>query len=223
MSAAKKGLQVSTDRRRWATVAGGGDPGKRPPNDYYPTPPAATRVLLNREEFPGPVLEPCAGAGHVVRVLEEYGYQVFSNELYPQGFFKADSRRDFLAPRSDDGWPRCRSIVTNPPYRHAQAFIQRAIDMGIEKHAWLLRFQFLESGERYAFFQKHPPRRLWVFSERIQVSERGLVNPRGGMVVFAWWVWERDYSGRPELCWIEPGAIDRCHFNSSLVGDAGVE
>lgn len=184
----------------------------RHPNDFYPTPPAVTRCLLAHETFPGPVLEPCAGAGHVVRELEAAGYSVLSNELYPQGGFEADLSRDFLDPSFH--WPDfaspvrgCRAVVTNPPYRLAQEFVEQTIDVGFEKHAWLLRFQFIESKRRWPLFIENPPVRIWVFPERVQVSERGLENPRGGMIVYAWFVWERGYRGHPELRWFAPGEV----------------
>lgn len=188
-------------------VAGWGPDKDRSPHDYYPTPPEVTRALLGVEEFPGPILEPCAGRGHVVRELRNAGYSVLSNEPYcdPDGW-SPELRMDFL-----DGWNirGCKSIVTNPPYRTAEAFIRTAIDLDFEKHAWLLRFQFVESAERFPLFRDHPPRRLWVFSRRVQISERGLDNPLGGMIVYAWWIWERGYSGHPEIRWFPPDVIAR--------------
>lgn len=184
-------------------VAGSSAGVDRHPNDFYPTPPAVTRALLNVETFPGPVLEPCAGAGHIVGELETHGYEVRANEPFFQGY-KTHTATDFLAWRH---MVSCQSIVTNPPYRLALEFITKAIELKARKHAWLLRFQFIESKARYQFFQDHPPARVWVFSKRVQVSERGLDNPIGGMIVYAWWVWERGYRGHPEIRWFPPDAV----------------
>ena len=177
---------------------------RRAKHDYYPTPPEVTRALLRVEEFPGPILEPCAGQGHIVRELEAAGYDVWSNELYPQDGFAPDERTNFL---EWDDTALCRSVVTNPPYRQAEAFVRRAIDLDIKKHAWLLRFQFIGGARRYELFREYPPRRLWVFSRRVQVSEMGLVNPVGGMIVYAWWIWERSFTGAPEIRWFPPDAV----------------
>lgn len=65
------------------------------------------------------------------------------------------------------------------------------LDLGANKCAFLLRFQFAESIARYPMFAKRPPARVWVFSHRVQVSEMGLEKPLGGMIPYAWWVWER--------------------------------
>ena len=187
-------------------ASGWGPDDRRAKNDFYPTPPAVTRTLLAKEEFFGPILEPCAGAGHVVRELERAGYDVTSNEPYPQGGFLANDHVSFF---SSTNWSDCRSIVTNPPFRLAEEFIRRTIAMSwIEKHAWLLRLQFVESARRYPLFRDYPPVRVWVFSKRVQVSARGLVNPVGGMIPYAWWIWERGHGDRPtELRWFPPDAV----------------
>jgi hypothetical protein len=195
-------------------VAGYGPPENRSPNDYYPTPPQVTRALFRVEDFPGrTILEPCSGAGHMVEPIIDAGYNVVTNEPWPVGDHTPDHRLDFL---KDKVPGRHRAIVTNPPYRLGQEFVQRAIDLGIEKHAWLLRFQFMEGGGRwspsgelrapgrYHFFEKHPPARIHIFSRRVQISELGLEEVHGGMIVYAWWVWERDHRGGTQLRWLPP-------------------
>lgn len=186
-------------------VVGSGPTDQRSRNDYYPTNPVFLFPLLNVETFEGPVLEPCAGAGHLVRGLESRGYAVLSNEPYPQGCFETDERSDFLSWVDARG---CRSLVTNPPYRHAEAFVKKAIELRIKKHAWLLRFQFLESARRYPLFRDHPPARLYVFTRRIQVSKRGLIDPIGGMIVYAWWVWDKKHRGPTKLHWFPPDVVE---------------
>lgn len=192
----------------WGQIAGGGPRDKRSRNDYYPTPAPVTRELLKREKFPGPILEPCAGQGHMVRELERHGLDVRSNEPHGSGQFLPTWGFDFL--QTDVRLGGCRSIVANPPYRFAEKFIRKAIDLGFDKHAWLLRMQFMESKERFALFRDDPPARIWVFSKRVQITERGLKRPIGGMIVYAWWVWDGlDVGKHPELRWIEPDAIGR--------------
>ena len=105
--------------------------------------------------------------------------------------------------------PTVRSIVTNPPYRLAEEFIRKALALGVEKHAWLLRIQFLESVGRYPLFHDHPPQRVRIFSRRIQVSEKGLDNPNGGMIMFAWFIWDRSNCQEPpKLYWFAPNAVE---------------
>lgn len=188
------------------TVAGSGPEANRNPVDFYPTPAPVVRALLERETFPEVVWEPAAGRGHLARELRRYGYKTFASELHTQpGDVGTDAHLDFLSP----GGPMGRSIVTNPPFRLAEKFIRKAVELRMEKHAWLLRVQFVESARRYSLFRDHPPRRIWAFSRRVQISERGLEEPLGGIIAFAWWVWERDFRGGTELGWIPPDAIKR--------------
>ncbi len=185
-------------------VAGGGKPDRlKPDADFYPTPPLVTRAILRRETFPGTVWEPAAGAGHMVDAVIAYGQpDVVGTDIIPR---RGDvTYKDFLAEGllAEDAVPPpgVRSIITNPPFRHAERFVRRAIslfDHGVERAAFLLRFQFVESDGRNAFLTTNPPARVWVFSGRVQVSEMGLENPRGGMIVYAWWVWERDHDKLP--------------------------
>ena len=35
------------------------------------------------------------------------------------------------------------AIVSNPPFKHAAAFIEHAIELGVTYHAWLLKADFL--------------------------------------------------------------------------------
>lgn len=189
------------------TVAGHGPVDQRSDNDFYPTPPLVTLALLQREKFPGPIWEPCAGNGHMVHALQIGGYDVVSSELHDYDFTPDCAGLDFT--RADRVISAARSIVANPPYKSALPFVRKAVELGIEKHAWLLRFQFIEGHtERYQFFQDHPPIRIHVFSRRVQISERGITEGvRGGVIVFAWWIWERGYTGAPALHWIEPDAV----------------
>lgn len=186
----------------WTLANGGGPHAKRAPNDYYATPAPVGRVLLEREGFTGPILEPCAGRGHLVRELERHGYRVWSNEPFPQDF-QVNDRRDFLSYESRGG---CQSLVTNPPFKLAERFIRHAIQLGFKQHAWLLRWQFAEA--RYDLFKDYPPARIWVFSKRIQLGEWGLKRPIGGAICFAWWVWDWNCDqAHPEIRWIPPDAI----------------
>jgi len=180
-------------------VAGHGPKEKRVPNDAYPTPPLVTRALLAREKFLQPIWEPACGAGHMVRELQAAGYEVFSSDIVQHD--PPHAIANFLTCRTLAGG--APSIITNPPFVLAEQFIRHAIELGAEKHAWLLRIQFIEGAGRYCrLFSRHPPARIHVFVRRMNVTEQGLENPYRGLICFSWWVWERGFAGRPELHWI---------------------
>lgn len=84
----------------------------------------------------------------------------------------------------------------------ALQFVEKSIQVApIACH--FLNIRFLESATRRKFFEKHPPRYVCVFSERIPSSKNGLF-PKGesSAVCYAWFIWERDFTGRPEIIWL---------------------
>ena len=83
---------------------------RRLPNEFYPTPPEATRALLSVETFDGSIWEPACGEGAIAKELAAAGHTVVSTDLVDYGF--GIPRVDFLK----EIRPRARHIVTNPPY-----------------------------------------------------------------------------------------------------------
>jgi hypothetical protein len=168
----------------------------RQKDDFYPTPDTAIRPLLDIEMFDGKVWECACGNGAISNVLQDYGYETVDTDLNDWGY--GESRRDFLMERE----ALAPNIVTNPPYKLAQQFIQQAIDLGVHKHCWLLRLAFLEGVKRFnELFVKNQPSRIYVFSKRVTMW-RGDEEPTGtGTTCYAWFVWEgKSYS--TEVDWI---------------------
>ena len=158
---------------------------RRHENDFYPTPPLATRALAAVEAFRGDIWEPACGNGAISDVLSEKN-AVISTDLHDYGF--GASNTDFLA--ADH--LLAPNIVTNPPYKHAQVFVQKAIDLGADKHCWLLRLSFLESKRRKAeLFDIAPPSRVWVFAKRLTIWRGDEAPTSTGTTAYAWFVWDR--------------------------------
>ena len=54
-------------------VGGSSKTRKRTENDFYATPPDATRMILREVKFSGAnILEPACGQGHISKVLKEF-------------------------------------------------------------------------------------------------------------------------------------------------------
>ena len=117
--------------------------------DDFPTPPWATRALI--EHVIGKVgleamtcLEPACGRGHMSRTLEEYFGSVASSDAYQYGYGQI---RDFLGDpfeASSHDW-----VITNPPFRLAEEFVNRALAVARVGVAILARTVFLESLGQY--------------------------------------------------------------------------
>lgn len=178
---------------------GCGPKESRERDDFYPTPPEGTEALLKVEKFDGPIWEPACGAGDMSRVLERAGYQVVSTDLVDRGH--GESRVDFLMEYT----ARAPNIVTNPPFKLGEQFARHAVGLATGKVAFLVRIQFLEGLTRRQLFAQSPLKRVWVFSWRLPIS-RGEVKPEaertGSMATYAWFVWERGYTGAPTIGWL---------------------
>ena len=96
------------------------------------------------------------------------------------------------------------NIVTNPPYIISLQFVERALELATGKVAMLLRLSWLESKGRGEFFERRPPARVWVFSERLTINRSTTEDAGGGMMAFAWFVWDPDHVGPPHVGWINP-------------------
>lgn len=169
-------------------------------DDFYPTPPAGTRALLAVEKFTGPIWEPACGEGDMSRVLSEAGHTVISTDLNDYGY--GEPRVDFLM----EWQPRAANIVTNPPFKHAEDFARKALELTTGKVAMLCRLAWLEGKQRRELFEGTPLARIWVFSGRLHMERGKLAGPSGagGMIAFAWFVWEHGHKGAPSLGWVSP-------------------
>ena len=126
---------------------------ERQSDDYYATEPKATEWLCRLEQFEGRILEPSCGEGHMSEVLKAAGYEVVSRDLVDRGYGEV---ADFLA-IDNQVWDG--NIVTNPPYKYAQQFVEKALSIIPEgkKVAMFLKLTFLEGKARRALFRSTPP------------------------------------------------------------------
>jgi len=175
------------------------DAQNRQRDDFYPTPPAATEALLAVEEFDGDIWEPACGNGAISRVLERYGFSVLSTDLIDRGYGRGGV--DFLL---DYSTPIADNIVTNPPFKFAQEFVEHALRRSHRKVAMLCRLAWLEGKGRRKLFLGSPLARVWVFSSRVPMLRNGdqMLKGGGGMVAFAWFVWDHNHHGAPTLGWL---------------------
>jgi hypothetical protein len=170
---------------------------ERQNEDYYATDPKAIKLLLGLESFSKNIWECACGEGHMSIVLQENGYNVKSTDLFDRGF--GEHGVDFLSMGNSE-WDG--DIITNPPYKYAQEFIEKAlqiIPIG-NKVAMFLKVQFLEGKSRKSLFVLHPPKTVYISSSRIECGKNGVFKNESA-VAYAWFVWHKGYSGTTELKW----------------------
>jgi hypothetical protein len=179
-------------------VMGARTAGSHKDRDAYYTPPEAVHALLWVERFDGPIWEPACGNGAISRVLLHAGHEVISTDLALTGY--GTPCTDFLM----EWQARAPNIVTNPPFKLANQFAAHATSLASGKVAFLLRLVWLEGKARRRLFERSPLARVWVFSGRLPRMHREDYDGKktSSAMAFAWFVWERGWSGAPHLGWL---------------------
>lgn len=194
-------------------------------NDFledYPTPPWAVRALCEhvikpiRPAYPlerQTCWEPACNRGFMARPLAEYFKAVHATDIHDYGWDGQKAVRDFLIPMAGD--ERYDWVISNPPFRLASQFINRALDVSRGAVAMLVRTSFLESVDRYeTLFKDTPPAIIAQFVERVPMV-KGRHDPAASTATsYAWLVW----------CWgVEPTKfvwIPPCRRQLQKPGDA---
>jgi hypothetical protein len=173
----------------------------REEHDFYATDPVAIRKLCEVYKFHEWIWECACGQGHLSKELIANGYQVFSSDLINRGY--SNHIIDFVIHNK----PWIGDIITNPPFRHAQAFIENALNIIQEgnKVVMLLNLQFLESSARSEFFEEYPPSIVYVSRSRIKTAKYGdfdtYKTTGGSKNAMAWFIWEKGFKGDPIIKW----------------------
>lgn len=138
--------------------------------DLRETPPEATRALIRTGELDKyrVLFEPCAGKGAISRVLKGGGWRVVALDLiaYPGADKDVEPDRDFFAPINT---VYLEAIVTNPPYRWADDFIRRGLELGLPVFV-LLRLMALEGAGRSDIMQHL--HHVYIGIERLPMMHR---------------------------------------------------
>lgn len=174
--------------------------------DFYPTPPDVTVALLDYLALEQPCFmwEPACGDGALAKVLEAKGHQVIGTDLredtgYGQGgidFLTYDTEPDLGIPIN----AVCDWIITNPPFKLAEAFIRKSLET-TPNVAMLLKSQYWHAKSRLPLFRDHPPARVLPLTWRpaFLESERG----RSPLMDVSWFVWS-EHSLPPSTTGFDP-------------------
>ena len=94
-------------------------------------------------------------------------------------------------------------ILTNPPYKYAQQFVEKAMELTSGKVVMFLKIQFLESKARRKLFEKYPPKHVYVSTSRLRCAMNGDFEKyaKSNAVSYAWYVWEKGFQGEPTIRW----------------------
>lgn len=194
---------------------------REPPDslDFFPTPPWATRALL---EHLAPdyrlqeqeCWEPCAGEGHMVRPLQEAFGTVHASDVfdYGRGFPVVDFL-DGLAQEHNPDW-----IITNPPFNAAIPIVRKAIELAEVGVAIFVGASFLAGLTRYSeLIGPHEPSEVLHFAERVPLH-RGEWKPEGDTAtLYVWIIWRKGWPYACRATFLPPGQRDRHHRTADVL------
>lgn len=174
---------------------------ERQSEDFYATEPRAAELLLELEDFNERIWECACGEGDLAKVFVEHGHNVKSTDLIDRGY--GEGGIDFLqCTEVFDG-----DIITNPPYKYAKEFVEKAIELVPDGHkvAMFLKLQFLEGKARRELFEKYPPKTVYVASGRLLCAKNGdfegMKAGGGSAVCYCWYIWQKGYKGDTIVKW----------------------
>jgi predicted RNA methylase len=173
--------------------------------DFFPTPPWATRALMEHvltpDDFEGcDAWDACAGEGHMVGVLGEYFAKVHASDVHDYGkgygvgsFVGAGLDLARLATQPD--W-----LVMNPPFNLGIEFALRAMQEARVGVAMLMRSVWPEGKRRYREIFSRPERSpvlMAQFSERVPMHKGRWVVNGSTATSYSWFVWRRHGGNQP--------------------------
>lgn len=191
-------------------LAGGNPENGRVENDYYATNPKAVDMLFEKYTFDAAtILEPCCGGGHIAKRINEFftnKREITCMDLVDRGY-PDTIVQDFLTYETDKRW---EGIITNPPFSLSKEFIEKGMELLTDsgQMAMFLKIQFLEGAKRKEFFEKYPPKYIYVFRNRMATWNSGLdKDPNTGKnwattMCHAWFIWEKGSTTEPIVRWL---------------------
>lgn len=170
---------------------------KRIPHDLYETPPWVTDAIVPHlpKRRHVTIYEPAAASGKMVRALRKHGYLVSSADI------RIGRKRDFLDREIRIGHQG--AVVTNPPYKHAVEFIERALEVTecLEGYvAMLLKVDFDSGSTRRHLFESETFHKKVVLTRRIEWFKRKVIKGKlqgGPSENHAWFIWDWRHKGPP--------------------------
>ena len=175
--------------------------------DFYATDPESVDLFYRKfyedgETISSQVWECACGDGAISKNLRLKGHKVFCTDIISrngEALWTLDFTRSTLQ--------FCGDIITNPPYRFAQKFIEKALESvrPDDKVIMYLRLQFLEGKKRQEMFAKYPPKYVYVHSSRQNTYKNNdpKYKGRSSAVCFAWFVWVKGSTAEPIIRWIK--------------------
>jgi hypothetical protein len=198
---------------------------ERAANEWYVEPAWCVNAMANVIDLPGTIWDPACGMGTIPEVFRTRGKETWATDLIDRGYEAMHSAVDFLSidpvrvrDLQPDLLPDRYSIVTNPPFNLAEAFVRHAMQMpNVQKVVIVQQLKFLASQRRWRLYHEFPPSEVLIMSKRPSmppghaIAEMGEKAFKGGEVDYCWIIWDvanplDPWTEAPTLRWLNPGA-----------------
>lgn len=176
--------------------------------DFYETPEWATRKVITamyKDELFNDIYtiyEPCCGTGKISKVLEDLTpFIIKSSDIQTEDYIYGDKGVNVY----DMPDNVCDMIFTNPPYNlmTKENMLLEFLRIAKRYVVLLLNIYFLSSKDRKQILENSHLRHIYIHSDRVTMYPFGQIAPKnGGTKMFAWFIWDKEYIGRPTLSWI---------------------
>jgi hypothetical protein len=195
---------------------------KRDEHDWYREPDWCSARLFEEERFSGDVIDPACGCGRIMVAAAEAGLNTVGTDIVKRwdgtlpvktGLTPTLMVDDFLSDQwgfrngARVWWNYPRNVVCNPPFKDADAFVQKALQVTASKVAMLLPLKWMAGvAKGRPWLVNSPLYRVWILTPRPSMPPGAVIDagekPGGGTVDFAWFVWLRGFDGSAELRWL---------------------
>lgn len=183
--------------------------------EAFQTPVWAIDAVLDVELTTPYLLDPCSGLGVIgwtcrQRLLDVTEIDIEDWSDHFPGLAHGDPLiSDFLKHEED---LRFHTVIMNPPFSLAEAFVDRARELGARKIICFQRQAWRESGTRRKWWEQNAPARVWVCGARATCWRFDLLEEKGDKsgspTSNAWYVWERGHKGAEVTSAIYPRGGD---------------
>ena len=181
--------------------------GERQKDDFYSTPEYVTDKVCSwlkkniPESLNWKIWEPAAGNGRMINSLKNNGFNVTNySDIVDRGLSGVEIA-DFLEAEKKEN---IDCIFTNPPYSIATEFAEKALSLLEDEGYYIMlgRIQFLEGKKRGKLFDKHPPKYVLIFRERVDCWKDDIETKTSGALCYAFFIFKKDFKGKPTVDWL---------------------
>jgi hypothetical protein len=176
------------------------------PYDFYSTNKASVRTFLTeylKEHIINYAWECACGIGNISKVLEEYNIKHIDTDLIDRGY--GTGGIDFLK-QTELIDSSIDVIITNPPFKNADEFIKKSIELNSKYIILFGKITILEGKKRYNdIWSKYKPYRIYIHTSRQGCGGYGQEDffNGGAAACFMWYIFNtQDYNKDPVIKWL---------------------